>query len=144
MTSVLITGCSSGYGLATAQKFLDEGWNVVATMRTPREDVLPRSDRLKIVALDVTDPDSIANAIRTAGPIDVLVNNAGGLNARAELCDDAYLAAGQQTVSDTCNKGRPGLPSKCKSSCAAVFNSFYAQCSSKLDQVSASPLALPH
>ncbi|MEW5813641.1 MAG: SDR family oxidoreductase [Actinomycetota bacterium] len=77
MTSVLITGCSSGYGLATAQKFLDEGWNVVATMRTPREDVLPRSDRLKIVALDVTDPDSIANAIRTAGPVDVLVNNAG-------------------------------------------------------------------
>ncbi|GAS93768.1 dehydrogenase [Mycolicibacterium canariasense] len=77
MTSVLITGCSSGYGLATARKFLDEGWNVVATMRTPREDVLPSSDRLKIVALDVTSPDSIANAIQAAGPIDVLVNNAG-------------------------------------------------------------------
>ncbi|AQA03010.1 short-chain dehydrogenase/reductase [Mycobacterium sp. MS1601] len=77
MTSVLITGCSSGYGLATARKFLDEGWNVVATMRTPREDVLPSSDRLEIVALDVTSPDSIANAIQAAGPIDVLVNNAG-------------------------------------------------------------------
>ena len=77
MTSVLITGCSSGYGLATARKFLDEGWNVVATMRTPRQDVLPSSDRLKIVALDVTSPDSIANAVQTAGPIDVLVNNAG-------------------------------------------------------------------
>ena len=37
-------------------------------------------------------------------------------NGGAELCDDAYLAAGQQTVSDTCNKGRPGLPSKSKSS----------------------------
>ncbi|SCX24475.1 SDR family oxidoreductase [Mycolicibacterium fluoranthenivorans] len=77
MTSVLITGCSSGYGLATARKFLDEGWNVVATMRTPRQDVLPSSDRLKIVALDVTSRDSIANAVQTAGPIDVLVNNAG-------------------------------------------------------------------
>ena len=77
MTSVLITGCSFGYGLATARKFLDEGWNVVATMRTPRQDVLPSSDRLKIVALDVTSPDSIANAVQTAGPIDVLVNNAG-------------------------------------------------------------------
>lgn len=76
-SSVLITGCSSGYGLATACRFLEEGWNVVATMRTPREDVLPRSDRLKIVALDVTSPDSIANAIRAAGPVDVLVNNAG-------------------------------------------------------------------
>ena len=77
MTSVLITGCSSGYGLATAKKFLDEGWNVIATMRTPREGVLPASDRLKVVALDVTDEDSIANAIQVAGPIDVLVNNAG-------------------------------------------------------------------
>jgi len=77
MTSVLITGCSSGYGLATARKFLDEGWNVVATMRTPRQDVLPSSDRLTIVALDVTSPDSIAEAIESAGHVDVLVNNAG-------------------------------------------------------------------
>jgi NAD(P)-dependent dehydrogenase (short-subunit alcohol dehydrogenase family) len=77
MTTVLITGCSSGYGLATAQRFLDEGWNVVATMRTPRPDVLPSSDRLTVLALDVTEPDSIAEAIRAAGPIDVLVNNAG-------------------------------------------------------------------
>jgi NAD(P)-dependent dehydrogenase (short-subunit alcohol dehydrogenase family) len=77
MTTVLITGCSSGYGLATAHRFLHEGWNVVATMRTPREDVLPRSDRVHLVALDVTSPDSIADAIESAGQIDVLVNNAG-------------------------------------------------------------------
>ena len=36
-----------------------------------------RSDRLRVVALDVTKPESIAAAIKTAGPIDVLVNNAG-------------------------------------------------------------------
>lgn len=77
MTSVLITGCSSGYGLATARRFLDEGWNVLATMRTPRPDVLPRSDRLRVLALDVTRADSIAAAVQAAGPIDVLVNNAG-------------------------------------------------------------------
>jgi len=77
MTTVLITGCSSGYGLATAQKFLDEGWHVVATMRTPRSDVLPASDRLTVLPLDVTDPESIANAVEASGPVDVLVNNAG-------------------------------------------------------------------
>ena len=77
MTTVLITGCSSGYGLATAQRFLDEGWNVVATMRTPRPDVLPASDRLTLLPLDVTDPESIANAVKASGPVDVLVNNAG-------------------------------------------------------------------
>lgn len=77
MTTVLITGCSSGYGLATAQRFLDEGWNVVASMRSPRHDILPSSDRLTVLALDVTDPDSIAHAIQACGPIDVLVNNAG-------------------------------------------------------------------
>ena len=50
MKTVLITGCSSGYGRETARHFHAQGWNVVATMRTPREDVLPRSDRLRDVA----------------------------------------------------------------------------------------------
>ena len=77
MTTVLITGCSSGYGLATAQRFLDEGWNVVATMRSPRRDVLPASERLTLLPLDVTAPVSIANAVQSSGPVDVLVNNAG-------------------------------------------------------------------
>lgn len=35
--TVLITGASSGFGEATAQEFLANGWNVVATMRTPKE-----------------------------------------------------------------------------------------------------------
>jgi len=77
MKTVLITGCSSGYGLETARYFHSKGWSVIATMRTPREDLLPESDRLRVLALDVTDPQSIAAAIRAAGPIDVLVNNAG-------------------------------------------------------------------
>lgn len=77
MKTVLITGCSSGFGLEIARYFLEREWRVIATMRTPREDVLPRSDRLAIVPLDVTDPHSIRAAIDAAGPIDVLVNNAG-------------------------------------------------------------------
>ncbi len=77
MTTVLITGCSSGYGLETARHFHARGWDVIATMRTPRTDVLPASPRLHVRALDVTRSDSIAALIETCGPIDVLVNNAG-------------------------------------------------------------------
>ena len=77
MKTILITGCSSGYGLETARHFYAKGWNVVASMRTPRLDLFDTSDRLRVLALDVTDADSIALAIELAGPIDVLVNNAG-------------------------------------------------------------------
>ncbi|AWV02257.1 short-chain dehydrogenase/reductase [Burkholderia sp. JP2-270] len=86
MKTVLITGCSSGFGLEIARHFLARDWQVVATMRTPREDVLPPSERLRVLALDVTNADSIRAAIDAAGPIDVLVNNAGfGAAAPAEL-----------------------------------------------------------
>ena len=77
MNTVLITGCSSGYGLETARYFHAQGWNVIATMRTPREGILPRSERLRILPLDVTKAESIAAAIEISGPVDVLVNNAG-------------------------------------------------------------------
>jgi NAD(P)-dependent dehydrogenase (short-subunit alcohol dehydrogenase family) len=77
MKTVLITGSSSGYGLETARYFHAQGWNVTATMRTPCEDVLPRSERMRVMALDVTKPKSIAAALEAAGSIDVLVNNAG-------------------------------------------------------------------
>jgi len=77
MKTVLITGCSSGYGLETARHFHAQGWTVIATMRTPREGILPRSERLRVLALDVTSPESIKAAVEGSGPIDVLVNNAG-------------------------------------------------------------------
>jgi NAD(P)-dependent dehydrogenase (short-subunit alcohol dehydrogenase family) len=75
--TALITGCSSGFGLETARHFLDRDWKVIATMRTPREDVLAPSDRLRVLALDVTVPESVRQVVEAAGPIDVLVNNAG-------------------------------------------------------------------
>ena len=77
MNTILITGASSGFGLETARYFLDRDWSVIATMREPRADVLPASERLRVLALDVTNAASIARAVEAAGPIDALVNNAG-------------------------------------------------------------------
>ncbi|KQU71457.1 MULTISPECIES: SDR family oxidoreductase [unclassified Rhizobacter] len=86
MKTVLITGCSSGFGLETARHFLERDWRVIATMRTPRDDVLPPSACLSVLQLDVTDAQSIRRAVDAAGPIDVLVNNAGfGAPAPFEL-----------------------------------------------------------
>jgi NAD(P)-dependent dehydrogenase (short-subunit alcohol dehydrogenase family) len=76
--TILITGTSSGYGKATAEFFLSRGWNVIATMRRPDPDrLVGNTDRLRVLPLDVTDEQSIAALIDAAGPVDVLVNNAG-------------------------------------------------------------------
>ncbi|MCW8280075.1 MULTISPECIES: SDR family oxidoreductase [Agrobacterium] len=76
--TILITGTSSGYGKATAELFLSRGWNVVATMRHPDPDrFVGDTARLRVLPLDVTDEQSIAALIDAAGPVDVLVNNAG-------------------------------------------------------------------
>ena len=86
MQTILITGCSSGFGLEIARTFLARDWQVVATMRHPADSVLPASERLRVLALDVTDADSIRRTVEAAGAVDVLVNNAGfGAAAPAEL-----------------------------------------------------------
>ncbi|UXS01266.1 SDR family oxidoreductase [Agrobacterium tumefaciens] len=98
MPTILITGCSSGFGLETAKLFLERGWDVVATMRTPNPDVLPQSERLRILALDVTDQNSISAAVAAAGEIDVLVNNAGfGAPSPVELTAPETVQALFQT-----------------------------------------------
>jgi len=94
--TVLITGCSSGFGKATAELFLARGWNVIATMRSPRPALFEESERLLVTALDVTDPDSISNAIAEGiarfGRIDALVNNAGiGLLSAFEATPDEVI-----------------------------------------------------
>lgn len=80
--TVLITGCSSGFGEATARLFAARGWNVVATMRRPETGAaLAALDNVLVTRLDVQDRASIeaavADAIARFGRIDVLVNNAG-------------------------------------------------------------------
>ncbi len=77
MKTILITGCSSGFGHETARYFLERGWNVIATMRNPRADLFPEADNLRLLPLDVSKEASIRQAIAEAGEIDVLVNNAG-------------------------------------------------------------------
>ena len=79
---VLITGCSSGIGRATAFYFQSQGWRVVATMRSPEKEteLLKLKDTI-VEQLDVTSTVSIENAVAKAlsifDRIDVLVNNAG-------------------------------------------------------------------
>lgn len=80
--TIVITGASSGIGKATAQLFVEKGWNVVAAMRQPdTETELVEHDRLKLVRIDVQDPASITAAVESAivafGAIDVWLNNAG-------------------------------------------------------------------
>ena len=75
MTRVLITGCSSGIGRASAVELTKRGFEVVATARSPQ--TLEDLDVTDKIALDVTDDASIAAAVKAAGRIDVLINNAG-------------------------------------------------------------------
>jgi NAD(P)-dependent dehydrogenase (short-subunit alcohol dehydrogenase family) len=80
--TVLITGCSSGLGKATATLFAQSGWNVVATMRQPElTGDLPKLDSVWVTRLDLEDPNSIettvARGIDRFGRIDAVINNAG-------------------------------------------------------------------
>ncbi|MEN5175916.1 SDR family oxidoreductase [Brevundimonas diminuta] len=80
--TVLITGCSSGFGAASARLFAERGWNVIATMRSPKDGAgLPDLERVLVTRLDVQAPDTIESAIAEGlarfGRIDALVNNAG-------------------------------------------------------------------
>lgn len=85
---VLITGCSTGIGRATAERLADEGYNVHATARQPEsiEDLAGRG--MKTHALDVTDEASMEAAVAEVekdGPIGAVVNNAGyGQNGAIE------------------------------------------------------------
>ena len=80
--TVLITGASSGFGRETVKLFVEKGWNVIATMRSPeKETELSGIAGVLVTRLDVTDKNSIKETIEAGigafGAIDVLVNNAG-------------------------------------------------------------------
>lgn len=80
--TILITGASTGIGRVTALHFLEKGWNVIATMRSPeREQELTSLENALVTRLDVTDMESIESAVAAGiqrfGQIDVLLNNAG-------------------------------------------------------------------
>ncbi|MFZ6647777.1 SDR family oxidoreductase [Undibacterium sp. TJN25] len=82
--TVLITGCSSGFGKTSALYFARQGWNVIATMRNTECDAgadLAAMDGVLVTRLDVQDAASIDQAVAAGiarfDRIDALVNNAG-------------------------------------------------------------------
>jgi NAD(P)-dependent dehydrogenase (short-subunit alcohol dehydrogenase family) len=79
--AVLVTGCSSGIGRATAQRLAADGWKVYATARRPETIDDLRERGCQTLALDVLDEDSMQRAVKTVseaeGAVGVLVNNAG-------------------------------------------------------------------
>ena len=104
MATVLITGCSSGFGLLTAVECGRRGHRVFATMRdTGRADGLRSAAAdagvaLEILRLDVCDPASVAEAVEqvvaAAGGLDVVVNNAGiEVRGPVHLVSDAEVRA---------------------------------------------------
>lgn len=100
MKTWLITGCSSGIGRAIAEKVLENGDNAVITARNKERlqslaDLFPKTSLP--VSLEVTDMESIKNAVQSAkmrfGTIDVLVNNAGrGYSGAVEEGDNKAVA----------------------------------------------------
>jgi NAD(P)-dependent dehydrogenase (short-subunit alcohol dehydrogenase family) len=79
--AVLITGCSSGIGHATAKRLAERGWNVYATARRPDSIADLAAAGCKTLALDVTDEGSMRTAVDSVleaeGAVGALVNNAG-------------------------------------------------------------------
>lgn len=79
--AVLITGCSSGIGEATAERLAGKGWTVYATARKPETLGGLAAKGCKTLALDVTDEESMGAAVAAVeeaeGAVGVLVNNAG-------------------------------------------------------------------
>jgi NAD(P)-dependent dehydrogenase (short-subunit alcohol dehydrogenase family) len=79
--AVLITGCSSGIGRATAERLSSVGWKVYATARDAGTIASLERDGCGLLPLDVTDEDSMQSAVeeveRREGAVGVLVNNAG-------------------------------------------------------------------
>lgn len=94
---ILITGCSSGIGRASARLFAAQGWQVVATMRDPAQaGDLAGQPNIDLQALDVTDRASIAAAFAAIasrhGRLDAVVNNAGfGAFGPFETADSALI-----------------------------------------------------
>lgn len=96
MSTIFITGTSTGLGRAAVELFAARGWQVIATMRHPeRETELGELPGVTLKALDVVDPEAIARVVRETlaeGPVDVVFNNVGyGLTGPFEAATDEQI-----------------------------------------------------
>lgn len=131
---VLITGCSSGFGLLTSIRLAQRGYEVVATMRNlAKRGVLDEAIErhklsLTVLQLDVTDIKSIEACLKDIsekyGHLDVLVNNAGyGIGGFFEdLSDKEYRDQLETNFFGVLNMIRLSLPLLRKSSSAKIIN----------------------
>ncbi|MEV0622282.1 oxidoreductase [Nonomuraea sp. NPDC050404] len=115
----LITGASRGLGRRLAEAVLEVGDQVVATARDPEqfEDLVARhGDRMRAVALDVTDAAAAFRAVKEAtdvfGRLDVVVNNAGYGNSASieEMAEDDFRAQIETNLFGVVNVTRAALP----------------------------------
>ncbi len=127
--TVLITGCSSGFGKLAAMTFHEKGWNVIATMRSPEKEAeLTGLDDVLVTRLDVTDAGSIKQGVEEGvgrfGTIDVLVNNAGygGHTLFEQATDEAVRAMYETNVFGVMNVTRAVLPLMRKQRGGCIIN----------------------
>lgn len=92
MSCVLITGANRGIGLELVRQYADDGWDVIATCRTPAKakdlkELAGKNKNIRVEALEATDSTSIKALARTLKDttIDLLVNNAGILTGGTKL-----------------------------------------------------------
>lgn len=100
MKTVLITGCSSGFGRGMVDEFLRRGWQVIATLREAElrshllaEPLKQYDKQLSVLNLDVTNAaerQAVVDVVQNYGRLDCLINNAGNchLGAFEELSDE--------------------------------------------------------
>jgi NAD(P)-dependent dehydrogenase (short-subunit alcohol dehydrogenase family) len=115
----LITGASRGFGRHLTEAVLEAGGQVVATARRPErlEDLVARhGERIRAVALDVTDAAAASRAVREAtgvfGGLDVVVNNAGYADSAPieEMADEDFRAQIETNLFGVVNVTRAALP----------------------------------
>ncbi|MCG7522475.1 SDR family NAD(P)-dependent oxidoreductase [Ruegeria sp. Ofav3-42] len=94
MKRALITGANRGIGLAIAKEMANRGHDVLMGSRDLNAGESAASGiNATVIELDVSDPQSILQAVEQAGPIDILINNASILGSGNLLNDPEDFAA---------------------------------------------------
>ena len=146
MSTILITGCSTGIGFATAERMARSGHTVYATMRTPQKspELVQLAERdnlpITILSMDVDSDESVkatvAEVLTQAGQIDVLVNNAGiaPISAVEETAFGTFQAVMQTNYFGTLRCIQAVLPgmrqwrSGCIVNVSSVAGKIYSAC----------------